>query len=165
MFNSGIGRGNNVLRAHTRPRSMASGDPRKRLTSVGRAGLKTLAALAWRARPRLEDMWATQSGQAPQSPPGFTPVLPEGADAVAAVPWRQVWAHLQHESLVAAPVLQLLQRHNTVDASVRAEALAALAALLGVPWEMRALTEHAWGRPFCGALPTSSLHSRAICDA
>ena len=92
-------------------------------------------------------------------------MLPDGTEAAAAVPWRQVWAHLQHESLVAAPVLQLLQRRTTVDASVRAEALAALVALLGVPWELRALTEHAWGRPFSGALPTRFLHSCDVCHA
>eukprot|EP00892_Ulva_mutabilis_P005114 jgi/Ulvmu1/2975/UM015_0015.1 len=128
-----------------------------------RAALKTLAAVAWRSRPRLPEVWQPLDIQAaaPQHD-GFTPPVPAGAPAAAAVPWRQVWAHLLHESLVAAPVLQLLQWPATVDASVRAEALGCLEALLSVPWELRVLSEFSWGRPFQGwpMTPSAALRRR-----
>ena len=135
-------------------------------TSLRHAALKTLAAVAWRARPRLAGLWAPPAGAAAaalQHADSFAPAVPTGVPQPPAVPWRQVWAHLQHESVVAAPVLQLLQRASTVDASVRAEALACLCALLSVPWELRLLADFSWGRPFTGAPAAVLLPSPRHC--
>ena len=74
----------------------------------------------------------------------------EGSHWGAQVPWRQMWAHLHHESAVAAPLLQLLQRASTSDRTVCSEALACIAALVGVPWELSVLLEFSWSLPLLG---------------
>lgn len=62
-----------------------------------------------------------------------------------------MWAHLHHESAVAGPLLQLLQRTATGDGTVRSEALECIAALVGAPWEVLLLLEFSWTHPLLGA--------------
>lgn len=75
----------------------------------------------------------------------------EGGQRGEQVPWAQMWAHLHHESAVAGPLLQLLQRSTTCDHTVRAEALACIAALVEVPWEVSIIVECSWALPLLGA--------------
>ena len=79
------------------------------------------------------------------------------------MPWRQMWAHLHHESAVAAPLLQLLQRVTTTDRTVRSEALSCIAALVGVPWELSALLEFSWGNPLLGVQLLAPCCPHACC--
>lgn len=61
-----------------------------------------------------------------------------------------MWAHLLHETVVAAPTLHLLAEPRATDASLRAGALALLEALLGLPVEYVLLQELSWAHPLCG---------------
>ena len=66
--------------------------------------------------------------------------------------FMQVWAHLHHESCIAAPVMQLLALDTTTDRTLRAAALALLEALVGLPWEYIVLQDMSWAHPVLGAL-------------
>jgi hypothetical protein len=113
------------------------------------AGARVLASLALRARPRLTELWLC--GEPSASPNcGERSSMQPGSGSARAVLWPQMWAHLHHESAVAAALMQLLTRPATTDSTVRAEALSALAALVQIPWELSLLYELSWGTPQLG---------------
>jgi hypothetical protein len=112
------------------------------------AGLQLLIALTSRARPALEELLQERPDNFSNAQQGFLAPDPTRRTWIS---WSTVWAHLLHESAVAAPVMQLLSAGDASDRTLRSLGLQLLDAIIGLPFEVLLLHEISWSNPLCGA--------------